>query len=74
MINIEHYGFLSDRPLIGQSGTGTVPARVTTVYRDLYKVISCYGDADAKLKGSFYRLLRDTGDTGLFPEIGRAHV
>ena len=70
MINIEHYGFSSDRPLIGQSGAGTVLARVTAVYRDLYKVISCYGDADAKLKGSFYRLLRDTGDTGLFPAVG----
>lgn len=70
MITIDEYGFSPDLSMTGQNGAGTIPARVTAVYRDLYKVVSASGDADAKLKGSFYRTLNDLGDTGLFPAVG----
>lgn len=66
MIDIKNYGFT------GQYETedimeGCIPARVTEVHREMYKVISEKGESNARIKGSFYNI---TGTAEDFPAVG----
>ena len=66
MIDIRDYGFTSLSKL--EENTEYIPARVTAVHRELYEVVCCYGETNAKLKSSVYynelsnELFPTTGD------------
>lgn len=66
MIDISNYGF-NDEYKIEEIMEGCVPARITEVHRELYKVVSEYGECNAKLKGTFYNYT-DTAED--FPAVG----
>lgn len=66
MIDIKKYGF-TDRYMIETSTDGCIPARVTQVHRELYKVVSAYGEGNARLKGAFYNNTVYSED---FPAVG----
>jgi ribosome biogenesis GTPase len=78
MINLTDYGLtecfylrdgqqvLRDEPIDGEGGH-LVYARVTAVYRELYKVVSRYGEGNARLKGSYYNSVASAED---FPAVG----
>lgn len=70
MIDMKSYGFVpSDDREIGKTATadGCIPARVTEVHRELYKVISMHGECNARLKGTFYKEDIKSDD---FPAVG----
>ncbi len=66
MINLEKYGF-SNEYLKEISTEGCIPARITQVHREQYKVVSCNGESNAKLKGSLYA---NTDRADEFPAVG----
>ena len=51
MIDLTKYGF-TERYEIEVNMEGCIPARVTEVHREMYKVVSGKGESNAKLKGS----------------------
>lgn len=59
MINLNEYGFHDnfERQIkIEEKQEGLIPARVISVHKESYKIISAYGENNAKLKGSnFYQ-------------------
>ena len=65
MINIEEYGFVYS--LETEENKNYLPARVTAVHRELFKVICCYGEISAKLKACVYHNLQTNE---LFPTVG----
>jgi ribosome biogenesis GTPase len=66
MIDLKNYGF-TDRYNIDVNVEGCIPARVTEVHREMYKVISCQGEGTARLKGTFYNITETAED---FPAVG----
>lgn len=66
MIDIKKYGF-TERFHIEVKTDGCIPARVTQVHRELYKVISAHGESNARLKGTFYNSTEYAED---FPAVG----
>lgn len=66
MIDLKSYGF-TDRYKLESKVEGCIPARVTQVHREAYKVVSAYGESSAKLKGSFYNKTENSED---FPAVG----
>lgn len=66
MIDITKYGF-TEKYKTEELGEGFIPARVTEVHREMYKVVSAYGESNAKLKGTFYNNTEAAED---FPAVG----
>lgn len=66
MIDLVNYGFTVNNDL-KENMEGCIPARVTEVHRELFKVISAYGESNARIKGSFYNKLDASED---FPAVG----
>ncbi len=66
MIDLVNYGFTVNNDL-EENLDGCIPARVTEVHRELFKVISSYGESNARIKGSFYNKLNASED---FPAVG----
>ncbi|MHB8131072.1 MAG: ribosome small subunit-dependent GTPase A [Mobilitalea sp.] len=66
MIDLTNYGF-SKRYEIELNIEGCIPARVTEVHREMYKVVSAHGESNAKLKGSLYNSAVSAED---FPAVG----
>ena len=66
MIDLTKYGF-TERYEIEVNMEGCIPARVTEVHRELYKVVSAHGESNAKLKGSLYNSTVTAED---FPAVG----
>ncbi len=66
MIDIKEYGFTGLYETEGKQ-EGCIPARVTEVHREMYKVISEMGECNARIKGSFYNST-DTAED--FPAVG----
>ncbi len=66
MIDITNYGYnkgYEPEEIL----EGCIPARVTEVHRELFKVISAYGECNARMKGSFYNKVDAAED---FPAVG----
>lgn len=66
MIDLKNYG-LTERYMIEENTAGYIPARVTQVHRELYKVVSSYEETNARLKGTFYNATEYAQD---FPAVG----
>jgi ribosome biogenesis GTPase len=66
MIDIKNYGY-TERYETEELQEGCIPARVTEVHRELFKVISAYGEGNARIKGSFYNRVDAAED---FPAVG----
>ncbi len=66
MIDLVNYGYTENNNMEDVL-EGLIPARVTEVHRELFKVISAYGESNARLKGSFYNKLAVAED---FPAVG----
>lgn len=66
MIDLRNYGY-TERYGLEEQMDGCIPARVTEVHRELFKVISAYGEMNARIKGSFYNKVDSAGD---FPAVG----
>lgn len=64
MINLQDYGY-TER--IEADKMGLIPARVTEVHRNLYKVICQFGEAAATLKGSLFNGIIQAED---LPAVG----
>ncbi len=67
MINLNDYGYKQDYNKEVIDNNGLIPARVTQVHRELYKIVSQYGESSAKLKGS---MLNSVELTEEFPTVG----
>jgi ribosome biogenesis GTPase / thiamine phosphate phosphatase len=65
MIDLINYGYIKDSET--DIAEGCIPGRVTEVHRELYKVITEYGECNARLKGSFYNKVGSAED---FPAVG----
>lgn len=65
-MNISEYGWTAEREAAFMRGRGTVPARIISVQRGLYGIVSEYGEGTARLKGGVYY----NGMTDKFPTIG----
>lgn len=69
MIDFREYGWTLERAARWQQEKGdVVPARVLSVSRGQYQVISQYGESSAKLKGSVY--YKEGGQDEEFPTVG----
>jgi ribosome biogenesis GTPase len=66
MIDLTKYGF-TERYEMEVYIEGCIPARVTEVHREMYKVVSTHGESNAKLKGSLYKITESAED---FPAVG----
>ncbi len=66
MIDLVNYGY-TEKYDMEEKSEGCIPARVTEVHRELFKVISAYGESNARIKGSFYNKLDAAED---FPAVG----
>lgn len=64
MINLKDYGYGARFEI---QNSGLIPARVTGVHRNLYKIICEYGETAATLKGS---LLNEAVQSEDFPAVG----
>ncbi|MDF2543099.1 MAG: rsgA [Herbinix sp.] len=67
MINLKEYGFTQEIQEEKKAFPDSIPARITEVHRELYKIISQHGESNAKLKGSFYNQVTMAED---FPAVG----
>ncbi|BCJ95850.1 putative ribosome biogenesis GTPase RsgA [Anaerocolumna cellulosilytica] len=59
MINLSDYGYqdIFERQITeNEQQTGLIPARVTSIQKENYQVVSAYGNNNAKLKGSLFYL------------------
>ncbi len=65
MIDLKKYGYIP-LPEV-EDIDDLIPARITEVHREIYKVISKHGEKNARLKGSIYNNLEYSAD---FPAIG----
>ncbi|MDF2540227.1 MAG: ribosome small subunit-dependent GTPase [Herbinix sp.] len=66
MIDLKNYGF-TDQYKEDVNNEGYIPARVTEVHRERYKVVCEYGECNAKLKGS---LLNNMDTSEDYPAVG----
>ena len=66
MIDLMKYGF-NERYEIEVNMEGCIPARITEVHREMYKVVTAQGESNAKLKGSLYNSTVKAED---FPAVG----
>lgn len=66
MIEIKNYGFTGQYEEQAKMD-GCIPARVTEVHREIYKVISEKGECNARIRGSFYN---ETDTAEDFPAVG----
>lgn len=66
MIDLKTYGF-TEKYKMEERPEGCILARVTEIHRELYKVVSAYGESSARLKGTFYNNAETTQD---FPAVG----
>lgn len=66
MIDLINYGFIEkyQQEAIQE---GCIVARITQVHREMYKVVSGYGESNARLKGTFYNNTETSQD---FPAVG----
>lgn len=65
MIDLKKYGYI---PLLDiEDNSDLIPARITEVHREIYKVISKHGERSARLKGTIYNNLEYAED---FPAVG----
>lgn len=64
MTDLREYGYPEEAAVLPD---GLVPARVTEVHRELYKVICEHGEATAGMKGSFFHKAAEKSD---FPAVG----
>ena len=67
MIDLKNYGYTHIYEIEENKIEGLIPARVTEVHRELYKVVTQHGESSAKLKGSLYN---NTGTAEDFPAVG----
>lgn len=67
MIDFKNYGFTQIYDIEENKIEGLIPARVTEVHREMYKVVSEKGESSARLKGS---LFNQTGVAEDFPAVG----
>jgi ribosome biogenesis GTPase len=67
MNTINEYGYTDFFSTQENTVAGLIPARVTEVHRQLYKIISAHGECNAKLKGSLYNTVEVSED---FPAVG----
>ncbi len=65
MIDLKDYGWKNNYQ--EDNTEDCILARVIEVHRELYKVVSRYGEGSAKLKGSFFN---NTDEAGDFPAVG----
>ena len=65
-IDMLHYGY---RPNGNETPelNGQIPARITEVHKELYKIICTHGESPARLKGTFLHECQQNGD---FPAVG----
>lgn len=66
MIDLKNYGY-TERYEMLKTMEGCIPARVTQVHREMYRVVTSYGESNAKLKGTFYNETETAED---FPAVG----
>ncbi len=66
MINLKNFGFPEQYEGEGKA-EGCIPARVTEVHREIYKVVSEKGECNARIKGAFYKDIDVVDD---FPAVG----
>lgn len=66
MIDLINYGYGINYET-REMTDGCIPARVTEVHRELFKVITAYGECNARMKGSFYNKVDSAED---FPAVG----
>lgn len=66
MIDLKNYGF-TERYKNEETIDMCIPARVTQVHREMYKVVSVNGESKARLKGSLYNHTESAQD---FPAVG----
>ena len=66
MIDIRNYGY-TEKYELANTIEGCIPARVTEVHREMYKVVCTYGECNARIKGSFYK---ETDLAEDFPAVG----
>ena len=64
MIDLQEYGWSNTD---SEFPSGLIPARVTEMHRNLYKVICPLGEVNAQLKGSFLHQANEQSD---FPAVG----
>lgn len=67
MIDLKQYGYTDFFSSQAEDMGSYIPARVTEVHRQLYKVVSNYGENNAKIKGALYNTLEASDD---FPAVG----
>lgn len=67
MIDLKDYGYTHFFDIEGSDMTELIPARITEVHREIYKIVSQYGESSARLKGS---MLIDVESTVNFPAVG----
>lgn len=67
MINLKDYGYTPFFDTQENDNASLIPARVIEVHRELYKIVSSYGESSAKLKGSLYNNIELADD---FPAVG----
>jgi len=67
MIDLINYGYKQFYMEEENDNSDFIPARVTEVHRELYKIISQYGEGNARLKGS---MLKNVEFTEKFPAVG----
>jgi ribosome biogenesis GTPase len=67
MIELKNYGFTEFFDKEENKMEGMIPARVTEVHRELYKIISQYGESNARLKGSLLNRILSAQD---YPAVG----
>jgi ribosome biogenesis GTPase len=65
MIDIKKYGYIEENTT--ELPEGCIPARVTEVHRELYKVVCAHGERNARIKGSLYNITESAVD---FPAVG----
>lgn len=63
MIHLQDYGYRDDGTDFGD----LIPARITELHRERYKIVCRYGERPAKLTGSFYH---ETTTRENFPAVG----
>ncbi len=66
MIDLKNYGF-TDRYTAETMVEECIPARVTEVHREMFKVVSVNGESNARIKGSFFNVTQTAQD---FPAVG----
>lgn len=67
MTHLEDYGFTHFYREQTDAYADLAPARVTAVHREMYQVISEFGETNARLAGAMFHKVQQSGD---FPAVG----